>query len=271
MAAGVVEAVHKELTQADNYYKLELQETGQGPYLRILAPARNIAELASAAQDAADELISDDPVKVSGIFQEPPARVSSSSQVVLVITQSGNVRPTLQLGQGAGTSQELPEGFQEFSARLDNRVYRGLKKAGRLPLSLTLRVHLGYCMLRTYPQGKQVYRYRDFHNMVKNPRASGWLKTSIGNEAVARRLMDFVRSDAKSPFFPTTNQFASAAGVWPDYAFEASSQLATFNLSITDKSGRGRGNSSHQLSNATACLADSNFADLDILNLSVGK
>ncbi|OTA75797.1 hypothetical protein M434DRAFT_268364 [Hypoxylon sp. CO27-5] len=271
MASGVVEAVHKELTQAEDSYKFELRQTGQGSYLRFTAPAKKIPELVNAAQDTADELISDEPLKVSGIFQEPPAQIDPSSQVILIITRSGEIRPRLQLGQGADTSTELPENFQQYETKLSNRVYKGLKKAGRLPLSLTLRVNLGYCMLRSYPQGKEVYNYREFHSMIKNPRASAWLKTSIGDEAIVRRVMDFVRNDARSPFLPTTNQVTSPAHVLPDYAFEAHSRLAKFNVSITDKSHQGRGNVFYQLSNITACRVDSNFPDLDILNLSVGK
>ncbi|KAI0839019.1 hypothetical protein F5Y06DRAFT_303563 [Hypoxylon sp. FL0890] len=270
VASGVVEAVYKELAQAEGCYKFELRQAGQGSYLRITAPAKNIPELVCAAQDAADELISDEAVRVSGIYQEPPARVNPSSRVVLV-TEPGQVRPRLQLGQGADTMLELPESFQEYATKLNDRVYRGLKKAGRLPLALTLRVQLGYCMLRSYPQGREVYEYRDFHAMIKNPRASAWLKTSIGNEFIARRVLDFVRNDVRSPFLPTTNQVTSSADVLPEYAFEAHSQLAKFNAPIIDKSRRGRGNAAYQLSSVTASGTDSNFTDLDIVSLSVGK
>lgn len=93
----------------------------------------------------------------------------------------------------------------------------------------------------------------------------------IGNEEIVRRMMDFVRNDVRSPFLPTTNQVTSPAHVLPDYAFEAHSRLAKFNVSITDKSHQGRGDVFYQLSNMTACRVDSNFPDLDILNLSVGK
>ncbi|KAI1137072.1 hypothetical protein F5Y05DRAFT_414796 [Hypoxylon sp. FL0543] len=271
VASGVVEAVHKELSQVEGPYKLELRKINKWSYLRITASEKNIPKLVCAVQDTTNDLISDEAVRVSGIFQEPPARLKSSSQVVLIIAQSGHARPILQLGPGTDNDPERPESFQKYTAKLNDHVHRGLKKAGRLPLALNLRVQLGSCMLRTYPQGREVYKYSDFHAMVKNPRAAAWLKTSIGNEIVAIRLLDFIRDDVESPFKPTTNQIFSSTHVLPDYAFEANSQVASFNAPIVDKSHRGRGQGAYELSNVTVSAAADKFADLDIINLSVGK
>ncbi|KAI2463654.1 hypothetical protein F4781DRAFT_109839 [Annulohypoxylon bovei var. microspora] len=273
MASGVVEAVHKELDRANVGSGLEIRKTGQGSYLRIIAPAKDIAEIISAAQDVADELISNVSARESGIFQEPPTGVDSASRVILDInTESGEVRPKLQPGQGAASSVEVTKNFHEYATKLNNRVYTGLKKAGRLPLSLTLRVHLGYCMLRTYPQGKNVYGYQEFHAMMKNPRASAWLKTSIGNETLAIRVLDFIRNDASSPFGPTGNQSGSPANVLPEYAFEASSQQTKFTMAIKKRArGSVRGSTACQLYRVSACGVEDNFAEFHLLNQSLGR
>ncbi|KAI1459434.1 hypothetical protein F4805DRAFT_455918 [Annulohypoxylon moriforme] len=275
IASGVIEAVHKELARADGGRGLEIRKTQGGSYLRIIAPSRNIAEIISAAQDVADELISNESSGGSCVFQEPPTKVNSDCQVVLDInTESGEVRPTLRPGQGAATATavEVARNFHEYATKLNDRVYAGLKKAGRLPLSLTLRVHFGNLMLRTYPQGKEVYEYRDFCAMMKNPRASAWLKTSIGNETLAIRVLDFIRNDRRSPFLPTGNQLGSPANVLPQYAFEANSQRTKFAMAIKKRTrGNTRGSASCQVSRLTACGMGASFAELDILNQSLGR
>ncbi|KAI1214015.1 uncharacterized protein F4807DRAFT_449432 [Annulohypoxylon truncatum] len=273
LASGVTEAVHKELTRANGGHGLEIRKTQEGSYLRIIAPSKNIAEVISAAQDVASELISDESTRGPGVFQEPPARISSASQVVLDINiESGEVRPKLQPGQGAADGVEVAGNFHEYVTKLNDRVCAGLKKAGRLPLSLTLRVHFGFCMLRAYPQGKKVYGYRDFCAMIRNPRASAWLKTTIGDEILARRLLDFIRNDTNGPFLSTGSELGSPADVLPEYAFEASSQQTKFVMGIKVRTrGNTRGRASCQLHRATARGADANFAELDIPNLSLGR
>ncbi|KAI1373583.1 hypothetical protein F4677DRAFT_428475 [Hypoxylon crocopeplum] len=272
-AAGVVEAVHKELSRGNSASQIELRQTGQGSYLRIAAPARNIAELIGVTQDVAEDLISDEPIQQPGIFQEPPTGVESAFQVVLDINApKGGVRPMLQQTKDSVDGLKFPEDFQEYSTRLETSVYWGLKKAGRLPLSLTLRVRLGHFMFQRYPRGKEAYGYNDFHAMVKNPRASGRLETRIGDEALARRVLDFTRNGVGSPFLPTGNQTESAADVLPTYAFEARSQRAKFSIPVKKRTGaNARGGDACHLYRVTAQGADANFAELDIVNLSVGK
>ncbi|KAI0882676.1 uncharacterized protein GGS22DRAFT_190657 [Annulohypoxylon maeteangense] len=272
-ASGVIEAVHKELSRANGGRGLEIRKAQESAYLRIVAPSKNVAEMISAAQDVADELISNESSRAPGIFQEPPTKVDNACRVVLDVNEeSGEVRPKLQQGQGAASSTDVAENFDEYAAKLNDRVCAGLKKAGRLPLSLTLRVHFGNCMLKTYPQGKEVYEYRDFCAMMRNPRASAWLKTSIGNETLAKRVLDFIRNDPRSPFLPTGNQLGSPANVLPEYAFEARSQRTKFDMAIKKRTrGNTRNRASFQSYHITACGVDATFAELDILNQSLGR
>ncbi|KAI1104128.1 hypothetical protein F4804DRAFT_203344 [Jackrogersella minutella] len=273
-AHGVVEAIHKEIIRGDNDHGLEIRQTGQGSYLCITAPAKNITEIISVVHDVADELIIDDSAQGTCVFQEPPLMVNSGSQVVLDINpRSGDVRPRLRLQNNATGSLDIAGDSREYAMKLKDRVYQGLKKAGRLPLSLTLRIHLGYCLLRSYPQGKETYGYREFNVMMKNPRASTWLKTSIGDETLATRVLNFIRHDPKSPFQSTSNQTGSPASVLPEYAFEMCSQRMKFEVPIKRKIIKGSASSSVicQLYRVTACELDANIAELDIMNLSVGK
>lgn len=202
MAAGVLEAVYKELARANNSHNIQLHQTRTGSYVQILARPSAVVVLLQAARAIAEELISDDsvdpakPVKPAelaksvdraaltvsaekpSIFQEPPIEIDKDFHVALEINPSSNdARPKLQLGQVDLISLELPEEFGTYTTKLAHCVYKGLKNAGRLDFSLTPRVHLGHCMLRTYPQGKSLYSYKEFHTMIKNPRASAWLKT----------------------------------------------------------------------------------------------
>ncbi|KAI1446485.1 hypothetical protein F5Y02DRAFT_417124 [Annulohypoxylon stygium] len=272
VASGVIEAIHKELTRARGGHGLEIRETREGSYLRITAPSKDIAEVISAAQSVADELISNESSLGSGVFQEPPTTVYSASRVVLDInTQSGEVRPKLQVGEGVSNIAEVNGDSHEYMTKLKNRVYAGLKKAGRIPLSLKLRAHFGYCLLRTYPQGKIIYGYRDYCVMMKNPRASAWLKTSIGNETLAVKLLDFVRDD-KGPFLPIEARLGSPAKVLPEYAFEARSERMKFMMDIR-KGTRGTAGTKTACRQARlmASKVDANFAEVDIVNQSLGR
>ncbi|KAI1094761.1 hypothetical protein F5B19DRAFT_489980 [Rostrohypoxylon terebratum] len=273
VASGVIEAVHKELTRARGGHGIEIRKTREGSYLRITAPSKDIGEVISAAQSVADELISNESSWESGIFQEPPITVNSASQVVLDIdTQLGEVRPKLQIGKGVSDIAEVAGDFHEYVTKLSNRVYAGLKKAGRIPPSLKLRAHLGYCLLRTYPQDKIVYEYRDYCVMMKNPRASAWFKTSVGNETLAVRLLDFIRNDAKSPFLPTEARLGSPANVLPEYAFEARSQTMKFMMDIREGNrAKAGGRTLCRLARLMTSKVDANFAEVDIINQSLGR
>ncbi|KAI2601799.1 hypothetical protein GGR54DRAFT_53428 [Hypoxylon sp. NC1633] len=265
--------MYKELARSDQPPGLELEQIDQGSYLRLAATAREVAGVIDATQGVAQDLIFDALSRKTGVFQEPPTELNSASRVVLEIDPlSGHVRPRLQHGQNAAKTTEPCGSFQEYAARLDNSVYKGLKKAGRFPLSLTLRVLLGHYMLQTYPPNKEVYTYPEFHGMARSARAIGWLKSRIGNETMAQGILDFARNDSESPFLPTGNQTTSPADVLPAYAFEARSQQAKFYMPIKKRTGvNARGEVNCYLYRVTACRADAKFAELDIFNLSVGK
>ncbi|KAI1079393.1 hypothetical protein F5B20DRAFT_581172 [Whalleya microplaca] len=275
LALGVIEAVYKELSRANSTHTIELRKTGDQSYLHIAAPAKDTAELVKAAGDLAEELISDQPTEGAGIFQEPPPKAHTSFHIVLDIMRSSRearprLEPQLNPCVDGTTSLERHDSFEEYKTSLDGILYRALKKAGRLSLSLALRVNLGFVMLQTYQQGNDVYDYNAFHTMVKNPRASGRLETVMGNEALARKLMDFVRSDdSNSPFQPTDNRMQSAAQVLPEYFLQADSLRAKFEapLNVTETQ-KGR---TSFIQSVTVSEKDPAFAELDILNLSVGK
>lgn len=170
--------MHKELARTGSNARPELLESNGVSYLRLTAPAAQIAKLIHAAQDVADDLISQESHRGPGVFQEPPTELNSAAQVILdVDSSSGDARPRLQQGQGANDCSQFQGLYREYATSLNSRVWKDLKKAGRLPLPLTLRVRLGYGMLRTYPRGKLAYGYGEFHKMMQNPRASGELKT----------------------------------------------------------------------------------------------
>lgn len=179
--------MYKELARASSDDgSVEFRQTNGGSYVRIIAPAKNITELLHAARSVAEDLISDNPTGRPSIFQEPPIGVDKKDFSILLeidsLTNGG--RPRLQLRNNNFTNSKLPEEFQDYTKRLNECVYKGLKMAGRLPLSLTLRAHLGHYMLRTYHSGKEVYEYGDFHAMVEHPRASGWLKTRLAPKGI---------------------------------------------------------------------------------------
>ncbi|KAK6958123.1 hypothetical protein Daesc_000916 [Daldinia eschscholtzii] len=272
VAAGVIEAVYKELSRVSGY-KIELKETTQGCFISITGRAKNIDEYIKLAQDVADDFISDDSIGRSNIFVEPPSQIDSAAQVVLYINPvSGEVRPMLQPGQDAVGSLQLLETPEEYKARLNQYLYKSLIKAGRLKLSLTLRVYLGQYILRKYPKGKEVYGYNDFHVMVKNPRASGWLKNWIGNEALAQRVLDFVRNNTDGPFQPTGNQANVTADVLPQYALEMRTEGTKFDVPIKKRtSGMSRGTAACQLYRVTSSALGANPAEANVYNLSLGK
>ncbi|XXG99107.1 pre-mRNA-splicing factor prp46 [Hypoxylon texense] len=280
MADGIIDVVYKELARANGGDgKVEFRQTDGGSYVKIMVPAKNITELVEAARSVAEDLIADNSTERPSIFQEPPVGVDKKDFRILLeidpLTNSG--RPKLQLGNDALTNPKLPEEFQDYTKRLNEYVYEGLKTAGRLPLSLTLRAHLGHYMLRTYPRGKEVYEYGDFHAMIKNPRASGWLKTRIGDEALARRFLDFARNDTTGLFQPASNQSTLAAEVLPEYTFEVHSQRAKFYTPLKSRTGMAtkgvdmRGTVACHPYRVITCSADASFPELNIVNLSVGK
>ncbi|KAI5864974.1 hypothetical protein GGS23DRAFT_594536 [Durotheca rogersii] len=270
-ASDIIEAIYKELSRARNDCALELCHSSEGPYLRIIASTeKSIAELVQAARDSADDLISDEASGASRIFQEPPAGLKNDARVFLNVgLLPSSVRPRLQPRGDAANPGSQP-GFQEYVSSLTNSVYRGLKKAGRFPLLLTLRIHLGHYFLEAYPRGKEVYQYGDFHAMMKNPRVSGRLKTWIGDETTAERVLDFVRNGSNSPFQPTSNQASSPTDVLPDYLFEVHSQNFKFDVSIIT-TARARRHGTCQMYRVAASETDPNAAELEITNLSVGK
>ncbi|KAI1766001.1 hypothetical protein GGR53DRAFT_464748 [Hypoxylon sp. FL1150] len=280
MAAGVLEAVHKELARADSGRgNVDCRQTSEGSYVAITAPAKNLIHLLDAARSMAEDLVSDNPTGRPSIFQEPP--INRDSRIVLTMDpQANGVRPKLQEEGNSLKSLELPEGFQEYSRRLNEYAYRGLKAAGRIPLSLTLRAHLGHYLLRTYPEGKEVYEYDEFRNLITHPRASGCLKTRIGDEMLAQRVLDFARNSTNGLFQPTGNQASVAADILPEYAFEIHSQKAKFYTPLTTRTGLARKRGGVRGARGTdvchpyrviTCGADATFAELDIVNLSVGK
>ncbi|KAI1770945.1 hypothetical protein F4818DRAFT_226430 [Hypoxylon cercidicola] len=279
MAAGVVEAVHKELARANSGDgKVELRQTDGGSYMRVIVPSKNIMRLINAARSVTEELTEDSPTERPGTFQEPPVIVNKDFRILLEIDSlTNNVRPRLQLGKDTPTSLKLPEDYQGYTKRLSEYIYKGLKTAGRLPLPLTLRAHLGHYMLRTYPLGKVVYEYNDFHTMIKHPRASGWLKTRIGDETLAQRVLDFARNDTNGVFQPISNQSTSAADILPEYSFEVHSQRAKFYTPLQSRTGvatKGVGTRDtvvYHPYRVITCGVDASFAELDIVNLSVGK
>ncbi|KAL7628190.1 hypothetical protein AAE478_002388 [Parahypoxylon ruwenzoriense] len=274
MASGVLEAVYKELTRANKNYSrvLELRYNREGPYLRIVAPTNDAIQLIRAARDQTAEFLSNEASQTQGIFQEPPAAAENSQVILDINPLSGDVRPKLQPRQDVVSSPEPPAIFNEYASSIAGNVCRALKKAGRLPLSLTLRIHLGHYMLRTYPQGKTLYEYSEFNAMMKNPRASGWLKTWIGNETVAGRVLDFVRKDPRSPFLPIGNQTPTAADVLPEYIFEMRSQRAKFSAPFRLRTGTSaRGDSVWEMYGMTVCSINPSSTELDVSNLSVGK
>ncbi|KAI0379690.1 hypothetical protein F5Y04DRAFT_289763 [Hypomontagnella monticulosa] len=273
VAAGVVEATHKELARTSSSARPELRRFQDVTYLQVTTRTRQVAELINAAQSIVDDLTSDDSTRGPGVFQEPPAELTDADQVMLDIDDSsGSARPRLQPGQGVDNCSQRQLLFQEYATALNNRVWKDLKKAGRLPLSLTLRVRLGYGMLRSYPQDKLVYRYHDFHKMMQNPRASGDLKTWIGNEALVRHLLNSIRNDPSTPFQPIGNQVASAANVLPEYSVEIRSQRVKFDVPIRRRSGGNvRGSTVYQMCRLNASKLDANLAEVDILNISPGR
>ncbi|KAI0110009.1 hypothetical protein F4814DRAFT_425325 [Daldinia grandis] len=272
VASGVIEAVHKELSRA-NDNNLELRKTPEGSYIRINGLAKNIKEYVNLAQDVAEDLISNESIRGSNVFMEPPTEINSTTQVLLHADPvSGEVRPMLQLGQDAIAGLQLLEVPEQYKAKFNDYLYKSLVKAGRLKLSLTLRVYLGQYILRKYPKGKEVYGYNDFHSMVKNPRASGWLKNWIGDETLAKRVLDFVRTSTKGPFQPTGSQATVAANVLPQYSIEMRSEGTKFDIPIKKRtSGRSRGTIVCQLYRVTSSTLDANPAEANVYNLSLGK
>ncbi|OTB01483.1 hypothetical protein M426DRAFT_14368 [Hypoxylon sp. CI-4A] len=266
MTAGVIEAVYKEVNRASRGGKIELVKTRKTSYLRIVAPKKQIDGLVAAVQDITEELLASESTQRVGIFQEPPTGAAGTSQVVIEIDPlSQDGRPRLQPGADTAASFEFPESFEKYETKLTDRVYKGLKKAGRIPLSLTLRIHLGHFMLRNYNREPKAWDYRAFHGMVKDPRASGWLKTRIGDETWARRLIDFVKHDVSSSFSPTGVE-ATLAAAKPEYGFEIRSENIKFDIPIH----RGPGGVCRVYS-ITACPLNTNFAEVDIANLSIGR
>ncbi|KAI0012871.1 hypothetical protein F4779DRAFT_504345 [Xylariaceae sp. FL0662B] len=276
LASGVIETVYKELSWANKHYAIELRKIGAESYLHIAAPAKKTAELVEAARDLAEELIYGQSTAVVGIFQEPPPKAYTSFHIVLDITPSSReARPRLEPRPEAQeddiTAPALHDSVDDYAAGLSGALYRALKKAVRLSLSLALKVDLGVVMLQTYQRGNDVYDYGAFHAMVKNPRASGRLQTGMGDEALARKVLDFVRrDDSSSPFQPTDNRAPSAAHVLPEYFLEADSPRAKFEIHLS-VNGLKRGRPGGSLQSVKVSEKNAAFAELDILNLSVGK
>ncbi|KAI1387032.1 uncharacterized protein F4822DRAFT_431900 [Hypoxylon trugodes] len=274
VADGLIEAVHNELGRANINAKLELRQVGQGKYLEIITPKRHAAEIIGAAQDATEELIADrQSTGPPRNFQEPPIGIGDTAKVILVInTQSGEIRPKLVPGINSTAELQLPQSREDYVAKLCHFVHKGLKKAGRVRLSLSLRVHLGYFLLRSYPKGKEISTYPEFYTMMMHPRAGGVLKKSIGGKDQARKVLDFIKNDADHLFLPTSNQVEATADVLPEYIFEIRSRNYKLYAPIKKRSsGNARGAMVCQLYRIMASKLDDNFTELDILNLSVGK
>ncbi|KAI8957059.1 hypothetical protein F5Y11DRAFT_352945 [Daldinia sp. FL1419] len=270
---GVIEAVYKEMSRVGKY-NLELHETPEGSYMRITGLAKNIGEYINVAQDVAQDLISDESVRGSNVFVEPPTQIDSAAQVVLRISpDTGGIRPILQPGQDAAADLQLLETSEQYRTKLNEYLYKSLVKAGRLKLSLALRVYLGHFMLKKHPRGKEVYGYNDFQVMVKNPRAGGWLGNWIGDEALARKILDFVRNSTDGPFRPTGNQANMAADVMPEYALEMRSEGTKFDIPIKKRTTgrRTRGTIACQLYAITSSTLGANPAECNVYNLSPGK
>ncbi|CAJ2513370.1 Uu.00g014890.m01.CDS01 [Anthostomella pinea] len=273
-ALGVIEAAYRDMRSASSRCTIELRSTPNGgSYLRIAAPTKADAdELIETTRLQVEDLIADRPNLTKGLFVEPPSATGPDFVIVLDAT-SGGARHRLELRDGTRPNVRLEELAAEHEKALSSTLFDALNKAGRLRAALNLKIHLGHYMLQRYQKTIPAFQFEQFEAMVKNSRASGRLRTHIGDEALAGAMLRVIRAP-HSPFLPTDNQTPSAADVAPQYAFEACSEEVRFETELepTHASHASGGDGvRYRMVRTRAFPLNATISELDITNISMGS
>ncbi|TGJ78381.1 hypothetical protein E0Z10_g10378 [Xylaria hypoxylon] len=219
---GVTEAVYRDLKDGNKDASIEFRDMTV-PNIRVEAPTEEDAmALIRTAQRIAATHLSGAPTETKILFVEPPPNCTNDFQIAInVIDETKCARPKLEsLPSTPNLAPGLsPETYkQEFSKSL----CEAFENASSLHSSLILKIHLGYYILQTYKPGK--FTFENFESMVKSPRATGQLETSLG-QALTEGLsveaaIRLIQAD-NSPCVPIDNQTPTSAQVIPTYAFES--------------------------------------------------
>ncbi|KAI0478661.1 hypothetical protein GGR56DRAFT_689606 [Xylariaceae sp. FL0804] len=275
--SGVVEAVSKDLQRAAGSSSVELRSTSDVTYLRIVAPTQQeSARLVEAVERQNDLYTSDEQAGTTGLFVEPPNHVGAHFTIVLDVNRAAKAaRPRVELSPEEGPGEfDLVGQAQEYRDGLLPALQKALFECGRLHTGLGLRVHLGYYVLRRWPKGKRTFDFDAFRGLAKNPRSLGRLNTDIGNNELAKTIMNFL-AEPDCPFVPINGQKLAGSGAEPRYSFEAGSKEGRFEASIISTHGPQILDSEQpelfQMQRTRLYRHDSTFVELDITNISPGK
>ncbi|ETS86808.1 hypothetical protein PFICI_00636 [Pestalotiopsis fici W106-1] len=222
---GVLLATYEELAEVakdQEGYLFEIQEPLSGrPFLYIEAPSQSLAaSCLDEARTIAQNIIDDKATKLDLVLIEPP---SAPLQSLVVQLQLG--RPQLVANQTSPLDPDN-DGLRKtwFESKLRQELSWALKKAGRIKNRVTLRVHLGHFLLRSFPpQQSRIpgtetgLDFEAFHRAVRHPRTRHDFATKIGSLEQALRVLQAIKS--QNELFCSEDMAITLADVQPEYYF----------------------------------------------------
>lgn len=219
---GVIEAVYSDLKVGNNNAKIVLFDTTSAPYIRVEAPTEEDAlALIHTAQRLTTGHLSGLSTVTTAIFIEPPPTGSNFHISMKAIDVINGARPVLEMlpGRLKGSWDSY---YDRYAYQFSENLCEALERASSLHTSLILRIHLGYYIWTRYKKGSLTME--EFENMVKSPRTTGELATSLGKSPSAGGLtvetaLSLIQ-EAHSLCVPMDNQTSKSADVTPTYVLE---------------------------------------------------
>ncbi|GAP90328.2 hypothetical protein SAMD00023353_4600800 [Rosellinia necatrix] len=274
---GILKQVYHDLKSGNKDADIELREISQ-PYIRIEAPTEEDAlVLIRTARRLADSHLSGTLTDQKLVFVELPASFTTTNFRIAVqaIDAAKNARPVIEIVPGTPDAT-LESSSDRYKQIFSENLCTALQEASNLHASVILHVQLGYYLLQSYKPGK--YTPEQFDDMVKHPRATGYLETCLGkapyNEGLSvKAIMRLIR-ESGSPCVPIDNQTPTSADVTPTYIFECWHDGNRYETQVEmsrTKQGITDGHLKFELNNTTVVPKDAQVPRFEATSISLGR
>ncbi|KAF2964508.1 hypothetical protein GQX73_g9071 [Xylaria multiplex] len=207
---GVVKAVYDDLKDGNKDANIDFREAA-AQYIRVDAPTEKDAlTLIRAAQRIAAIHLSETFTETRMLFVEPPPGWETNFQIDV----TGGC---LRMESLPGPNPVPGFSSDRYKQGISKALCEALEDASGLHSSLILKINLGCYLLHNYQPGK--FTLEKFENMVKSPRASGRLETTLRHLSI-ETIMQLIQA-TNSPCIPIDNQTPTPADVVPSYVLES--------------------------------------------------
>ncbi|KAI0124627.1 hypothetical protein BJ170DRAFT_685504 [Xylariales sp. AK1849] len=282
---GVIDAVHKELSQLRRDIRFKVLGDAAFPYLSIDAPSEELAACIEEAQTLTDELISDKTVKTTAIFVEPPACPVNTVKVQLHHSGvSQSARPKISPCEATfSTLSQHSDREETYMAHFCQQLSGALKRVGRINSDFNLQVIFGHFHILSHQQkaaslgqgSDTQYGFDQLDTLIRHPRTKGDMKAQMGDLRGALQVLKAIKKHGSS-FVAETMSVASAAEVRAEYVFEAESSQYRFRAYLQSAGDAGVGGQAGAFRTSRIQVfkvaeRSGSGAELDITTLSVDR